>query len=227
MDKTLLSVFMVTIMSFSILAVPMAVTSVDATANDGLGQDVSSSYEQYFIERLTSTVSLEEYQGISNDALTTIQYISYTDYISSRHSNPMDYVDIYISYVGEYLSDHSCFDDYLSTLIVSDSITISEQTRGGVNKIESFSYGYDIYISSEYLEEIGDWNSIGAGALVTLLGVNPVVGIALAAYLALNDLEDIYPNGVVVEYRTGYPIDVFGITVVIPYPTPMCFARSQ
>jgi len=225
MKGKIAGLFMAAVICTSALLVPLMATDADASDCSSPIEDAVADYQKYFIECLTDSVSQEDYGSLSDEELTAIYLASYQEFVSSRYDSMFDFAEIYVSNLVKAIDNPGCFNGFTE----SDSILYTEQTRNGVDRVVSYSYGYDLYISTETMDLISQhgWGITGIVAALSGVSAPYSVILAVAAYLLPMASNWAYPNGVVIEYRTGYPVNIFGMTIVIPYPTPLITAHGQ
>ncbi len=217
--------FMAAVICTSALLVPLMSTDAEASDCSGPVKDTAADYQKYFIEHLTDSVSPEDYGGLTDEELTAVYLASYQEFVSSRHDSMFDFADIYISNLARCVDGSENFGGFSeSCLTVS-----SEQTRNGVDRVVSYPYGYDIYLSTETMNLISTHGGGITGIVAALAGLAAPYSVILAVAVYLLPIVSswAYPDGVVIEYRTGYPVNIFGMTIVIPYPTPLITAHGQ
>lgn len=224
MKGKIAGLFMAAVICTSALLVPLMSTDADAADCSGPAEAVAD-YQKYFIGRLTDSVSQEDYGNLSDEELTAIYLVSYREFVSSRYDSMFDFADIYVSNLVKAIDNPGCFNGFTE----SDSILSTEQTRNGVDRVVSYPYGYDIYLSTETMDLISTHGGGIAGIVAALAGLAAPYSVILAVAVYLLPIVSswAYPDGVVIEYRTGYPVNIFGITIVIPYPTPLITAHGQ
>jgi|GEM_PF-2347084 len=225
MNTKILSICMSSILAIAFLAVPMTSVMTDATAGD----DVSKDYEQYFIDRLTDSVNVESYQNLSADELAMIYWISYQEFASSKHANPNDFIDIYVDATVAYLNGSLTLPEIVSAPADIDKVTVTDLSKGGVTKFESYNWGYRLYLSSVDMNAILGSGLSGAGLVAFFLSLGTGAAVALfLAGIALALIGSYYEyDGIIIEVRTGTPIEIFGYTIVIPQNPPIVTVYPQ
>lgn len=157
--------------------------------------------------------------------LTAVYLASYQEFASSIDRCIFDFADLYASNLVMAIDNPGCFNGFTE----SNSIISAEQTRNGVDRVVTYSYGYDIYLSTETMNLIPQhgWGITSIVAALSGIGAPYSVILAIAAYVLPMASNWAYPNGVVIEYRTGYSANISGTTIIIPYPTPLITAHGQ
>lgn len=229
MNRKMMSICMTAILFIAFSAVPMTSVLNDATLYEENRDDTLVDYEQYFVDSIINSVGMEKYQNLSTDELALLYLLSYQEYMSSKHVNADDYVDIYVDKVTDYIDGTLMIPEVFSVFNDTEVAIKIDSSKGGVTKFESYDWGYRLYLSSADMNAILGSGLSGAGLVTYFVSLG--LGVAAAMFfagVALALIGSYYDyDGIIIEVRLGVLVDVLGFTILIPYAQPKISVYPQ